>query len=71
MTTTNTHSSLDRAAARLLDALIDGGDATVELSLPGVAQLLAALHDEARRRGWGVVIEPIKGEPPCLSLRRR
>lgn len=76
MTQRHTSTALDQVAARLLDALGDGAEVTVEISLAGVAeavvaQLLAALDEEARRRGWGVAAEPIEGEAPCLSLRRR
>lgn len=76
MTQRHTSTALDQAAALLLDALRGGDDVSVEISLAGVAeaavaQLLAALNEEARRRGWGVAAEPIEGDEPCLSLRRR
>jgi hypothetical protein len=71
-----TNSALAQAAALLLDALLEAGDVSVEVPVAGVAeaaltQLLSAVHEEASRRGWGILVEPTEAEEPCLLLRRR
>ncbi len=71
---TTTMTSVQMAASRLLDALIDGTTGTLDVTfqepnLDALERLMTVLHEEARRRGVGVTIEERGENRLCLSLR--
>lgn len=79
--TTRTMSSLEEAAGKLIDELERGADVTLEVSLEpmheaeaamigSLVKLMAAVHEEAIRRGVGIALRPTVGNALCLSLRR-
>ncbi len=71
--TTSTLTSVEEAAARLLDAVATGTDVELDVVFDvsherELERLMDALHDEARRRKIGVTIEPKEGRRLCVSL---
>ena len=73
---TTTVMNVHTAATQLLDALTHGTKVTLDVPFADFASgtldpLMSALHSEARRRGLGVMIEPIEENRLCLSLRHR
>ncbi len=73
--TTKTLTTIQEAAALLIDALTRGTTVTLDLAFEDGAerameQLMTAVDEEARRRGVGVTVEPKEGSRVCLSLHR-
>lgn len=73
--TTKTLTSIQEAAALLIDALTRGTNVTLDLAFEDGAerameQLMTAVDEEARRRGVGVTVAPKEGSRVCLSLHR-
>jgi hypothetical protein len=81
MMTTKTMSSLEEAAGKLIDELERGTNVTLDVSLNTIhdaeaamigslVKLMAAVHEEAMRRGVGISLRPTEGNALCVSLRR-
>jgi hypothetical protein len=79
--TTKTMTSLEEAAGKLVDELERGTNVTLDVSLETIheaeaamigslVKLMAAVHEEAVRRGVGVTLRPTGGNALCMSLRR-
>ena len=65
-------NTMQSAVSQVLDALEREHSLTMFYppNGPDIEPFLTALHEEARRRGMGVVIEPAEeGGRLCLSLR--
>ena len=66
-------SSVQEAASRVLDAVVDHGSIMLDVSFEECTQgafdhLIEAINDEARRQAVGIVIDTREENRLCLSL---